>query len=55
MNPIALLIQTLYQVVGNKRYMSDLERLLNDKLTDLNHFDAETIRMLARSLRELDK
>lgn len=54
MNPISLLMQTLYQVVGNKRYMRDLERLLNDKLTDLDEFDAETLRMLARSLRELN-
>ena len=44
------LIQVLYQTVGIKRYMRDLEKLLDEKLTDLTPMEKETIMMLSRDL-----
>ena len=45
------LVNTLTQTVGNKRYIRDLEKLLEEKLTDLSPFEAQTIQYLINDLK----
>jgi len=48
-----ILIRTLYQTVGNKRYLNDLENLLA-RLGDLSPEEDETLLMLAHDLKRVD-
>ena len=48
---IQFLIRTLCQKVGNKRYMRDLEKLLEEKMKDLTPHEQETLNMLARDIK----
>lgn len=50
---VRVLITTLHQTLGSKRYLHDLEELFNEKLTDLEARDEETIYHLIRDLKEL--
>ena len=46
------LIRALYETVGNKRYMHDIEELLK-KLPELTPNEQAAIRFLASDLRQL--
>ncbi len=46
-------MRALFQTLGNKRYLHDLEKLLNDRLTELTPFEDETLAMLGRDLLDL--
>lgn len=48
-----IFIRALYQLVGNKRYLNDLENLLT-RLGDLSPEEDETLLMLARDLKRVD-
>ena len=50
---VQTLIRSLYSVLGNKRYLHDLEDLLNEKFAELTSFEDETIMYLARDLKRL--
>jgi hypothetical protein len=52
MNEIQILIRSLYGLVGNKVYMRDLEKLLEEKLVNLTPADRQTLLYLARNLNE---
>lgn len=47
------LIRTLYQTIGNKRYMHSIEILLQEKLKDLTPEQKEALRFLASDLTQL--
>lgn len=49
---VHLLVRSLYAVVGNKRFMHDIERLLEERLKDLDGMGSEAVCMLARALRD---
>jgi len=49
---IRYLMQTLYQILGNKKYLHDFEKLLKDKLGDLSPEDNETLMYLVRDLKQ---
>jgi len=49
---IRYLMQALYQMLGNKRYLHDLETLLKDKLGDLKPEENETLMFLTRDLKQ---
>jgi hypothetical protein len=48
---VEYLIRALAQKYGNKRYLQDLERLLNERLDGLSGFDLETIWHLIRNIK----
>jgi hypothetical protein len=50
MSPIDYLMQAIRRKYGNKVYMRDLEKLLKEKLADLDPKDAETIMHLVRDI-----
>jgi hypothetical protein len=45
------LMSALYQSLGNKAFLRDLETLLVEKLTDLSPYDESTLNHLARAIR----
>jgi len=47
------LIRALYQAVGNKVYMRDMERLLREKLKDADPNAKQAMRFLAADLNQL--
>jgi hypothetical protein len=50
---IKFLIQAFYQLLGNKRYIHDLEILLNEKLTDLTPHEQQTLMYLFHDLKSI--
>ena len=46
------LMQALYSMLGNKRYLHDLEELLKDKLGDLTPEEDHTLVYLMRDLND---
>jgi len=46
------LISTIAQKVGNKKYLNDLEKLLN-KLGPLSNYDSQTIWYLIRDIKNM--
>jgi len=45
------LMSSLYQSLGNKAFLRDLETLLVEKLTDLSPYDESTLDHLAKAIR----
>lgn len=52
-NELRLLIRALYQKLGNKRYLHDLENLFTEKLTNLTGGEKQTIMYLVRDLNSM--
>jgi hypothetical protein len=48
------LIQALYSAFGNKGYIRELQKLLEEKLKDIEPKDEELLLYLARDITELD-
>lgn len=46
-------IRGLFQVVGNKRYMSDIEQLFKTKLSEISPKDKQSLRYLIQDLKRL--
>jgi hypothetical protein len=49
---VRYLMQSLYQMLGNKRYLHDLEKLFQDKLADITPQENETLMFLMRDLKD---
>ena len=47
------LIQALHSTIGNKRYLHDLEKLLEEKLKDLDSNDEQTLLYLAHDISDI--